>query len=65
MSNFRKIRHKNGSFLANDIRLVCVETIKFVGDGGTINGLEFIVPDDEAHISDRWRRGNHKLGIFM
>ena len=65
MSNFGKIRHRNGSFLANDIRLVCVETIKVVDDDGTINGLEFIVPDDKAHISDRWRRGSHKLGIFM
>ena len=52
-------------FLADDIHLDRVNTIKVVGNGDTINGLEFIVPDNEAWISDRWRRGSHKLGIFM
>ena len=57
MSNFEKIHHRNGSFLADDIRLDRVETIKVVGEEGTVNGLEFIVPGDEAWINDRWRRG--------
>ena len=48
MSNFGKIRHRNGSFLVNDIRLDRAETIKVVNDGSIVNGLEYIVLDDEA-----------------
>ena len=56
MSNFGKIHRRNGSFLADDIGLNHVETIKAIGDVDTINGLEFIVPDDEVQISDQWMR---------
>ena len=55
MSNFGKIRRRNGSFLAGDIFLDRLETIKVVGgDGGTVNGLEFIVPNSEARITNHW-----------
>ena len=53
MSNFRKIHHRNGSFLADDIRLDRAEIIKVVGEESTVNGLEFIVLGDEAWISDQ------------
>ena len=57
MSNFEKIRHRNGSFLADDICFDHVETIKVVGEEGTVNGLQFIVSGEEAQICDQWRRG--------
>ena len=58
MSNFRKICRKNGSFLADDILLDRLETIRVTGgEGGIVNGLEFIVPSSEAHITDHWRGG--------
>ena len=52
MSNFGRIRCKDDSFLADDIRLDRVETIKVAGEGGNKNGLEFTVPGNEARISD-------------
>ena len=56
MSSFGKIHRRNGSFLASDIFLDCLETIRVTGgDSGTINGLEFIVPSSEARITDHWR----------
>ena len=56
MSNFRKICRKNGSFLADDILLDRLETIRVTGgEGGIVNGLEFIVPNNEARITDHWR----------
>ena len=48
MSNFGKVNRRNGSFLEDDIHLDRAETIKVVGDGGIVNGLEYIVPNDEA-----------------
>ena len=55
-SNFGKIHRKNDSFLADDIFLDRLETIRVVdGDSGTVNGLEFIVPNSEARIIDHWR----------
>ena len=53
MSNFGKIRRKNDSFLVDDIRLDRIETIKTVGEDGTVNGLQFSVPDEKAQISDQ------------
>ena len=56
MSNFGKIRRRNDFFLANDIFLDRLETIRVAGgDGGIVNGLEFIVPNSEAKITDHWR----------
>ena len=55
-SNFEKIHRENGSFLADDIFLDWVETIKVAGDEGVQNGLEFLVPGNDARISDQWRR---------
>ena len=53
MLNFRKIHRRNDFFLADDIFLDRLETIRVVGgDGGTVNGLEFIVPNSEARITD-------------
>ena len=53
MSNFGKIHRKNGSFLAGDIFLDRLETIRVVGrEGGIVNGLEFIVPSSEARLTD-------------
>ena len=52
MSNFGKIHHKNGSYLADDIRLNCAETIKVFGEDGTMLGLLFSFPSKEARISD-------------
>ena len=46
MSNFGKIRRKNGSFLVEDIRLDCAETIKVLGEDATVMGLSFSVPDE-------------------
>ena len=57
MSNFLRIRRKDDSFLADDIRLDRVETIKVADEGGNKNGLEFTVPGNEARISDWWRTG--------
>ena len=58
MSNFGKIRHRNGSFLVDYIFLEHLETIKVVGgEGGIVNGLEFIVYSSEAHITDHWMGG--------
>ena len=53
MSNFERIRRRDGSFLADDIHLNHVETIKVAGEGGTRNGLEFIVLGNKAQINDR------------
>ena len=55
----------NGFFLAKDIRLDRTETIKVVDEEGTVNGLQFIVPNEEAWISDQWKRGSRRLDIFM
>ena len=53
MSNFGKIRRRNDFFLADDIFLDRLETIRVAGgDGGIVNGLEFIVPNSEATITD-------------
>ena len=52
MSNFGKIRRKDGSYLADDIRLDRVETIKVFGEKGTVIGLSFSVLNEEAQISD-------------
>ena len=52
-SNFGKIRRRNDSFLAGDIFLDHLETIRVIGgEGGTVNGLEFIVSSNEARITD-------------
>ena len=64
MSNFGKVHHRNGSFLADDICLYCTETIKVVGEEGTVNGLQFTVFNEEARISDQWRRGELQTGHF-
>ena len=53
MSNFGKIHRRNSSFLADDIHLDRVKTIKVVSDVDTINGLEFIVLDGETQINDQ------------
>ena len=65
MSNFGKIRRRNDSFLAGDIFLDLLETIRVAsGDGGTVNGLEFIVPSSKARITDHWRgRGVSKRSL--
>ena len=65
MSNFGKFFRNDGSFLEDDAYLDRVETIKFFGKSDTVIGLPFLVLDEKASISDQWRRGNHKLGIFM
>ena len=53
MSNFEKIRRRNGSFLAGDIFLDRLETIRVVGgDGGIVNGLEFNISSSESRITD-------------
>ena len=52
MSNFGKIRCKNDTFLADDICLDCVETIKVAVKEGAKNGLDFIVPSNDTRISD-------------
>ena len=55
MSDFGKIRRRNGSFLAGDIFLDRLETIRVAGrDDGTVNGLEFIL-SSESRITDHWR----------
>ena len=47
-SSFAKIR-KNGVFLAGEIRLDRLETIRVAGDEeGNVNGLNFIVPDRKS-----------------
>ena len=48
----------------DDIHLNRVKTIRVVGDVDTINGLEFIVPDSEARISDQWKRGESQTMHF-
>ena len=69
LSNFSKI-HKNSIFLASDIPLDRFETIKAVeGEEGDRNGLVFIVPHNEAWITNHWRRDgesqtNHFHVIF-
>ena len=65
MSNFGKIHRRNGSFLADDIRLGRVETIKVVDEKSTINGLEFIVPSDEVGLVIDRGGESRRLGIFM
>ena len=64
MSNFGKIRHKNDSFLADDIRLDRAETIKVFGEDDTIMGLSFLVPCEEARINDQWRKGESQTRHF-
>ena len=55
-SSFDKVRRKNGSFYAGDIRLDPFETIRVVGEAeGVRDGLEFTVPGREARITDFWR----------
>ena len=50
-SSFAKIRLKNGSFYAGDIRLDPFETIRVVGETeGVRDGLEFTVPGKEARV---------------
>ena len=64
-SNFGKIRRKNGTFLADDICLNRVETIKVASEDGAKNGLEFIVPRSDAWINDQWKEvGKSKTGHF-
>ena len=53
--NFWKIRCKNDSFLAGDIFLDHLETIKVASEEGNRNGLEFIIPSSDARITDHWR----------
>ena len=54
-SNLSKIR-KNGVFLVSDIPLDCFETIRAVeGEERDRNGLAFIVPRNEARITNHWR----------
>ena len=52
MFGFDRIRHKNGAYFADDIRLDREENIKVFGENGTLMGLEFIVLGGEACISD-------------
>ena len=55
-SSFAKIRRKNGSFYAGDIRLDPFETIRVVGEAeGVKDGLVFTVSGKEARITDHWR----------
>ena len=55
-SSFAKIRRKNGSFYASDIRLDPFETIRVVGEAERLkDGLEFTVPEKKARITDHWR----------
>ena len=67
MSNFGKIHRRNGSFLVGDIFLDRLETIRVVGgEGGTVNGLEFIVSSSEARITDHIREeGSLRWVTFM
>ena len=54
-SSFAKVR-KNGVFLAGEIRLDRLETIRVAGDEKeNVNRLNFIVSDREARITDHWR----------
>ena len=64
MSNVGRICRRDDSFLADDICLDRVETIKVVGEKGTRNGLGFIVLNNEARISDQWRMGKSQTGHF-
>ena len=65
-SNFGKIYRKNGFFLADDIFLDCLETIKVVDKEGNRNGLEFIVLNNDAQINDQWKGvGESQTGSFM
>ena len=68
-SSFVKIRRKNDSFYAGDIRLDPFETIRVVGEAeGMRDGLVFTVPWKEARITDHWRETilvKHKLVTFM
>ena len=66
-SSFAKIRRKNGSFYADDIRLDPFETIRVVGEAeGVRDGLEFTIPEKKARVTNHWR-GMVKLRrvIFM
>ena len=56
MSDFDRIRHKNGAYFVDNIRLDREENIKAFGENDTLMWLEFIVLGGEAHISDSWRR---------
>ena len=52
-SSFDKVRRKNDSFYAGDIRLDPFETIRVVGEAeGWRDGLEFTVTEKEARIID-------------
>ena len=54
-SSFAKVR-KNDVFLAGEIRLDRLETIRIVEDEeGNVNGLNFTVPNPEARNTDHWR----------
>ena len=64
MSGFGRIRHGDGSFMANDIRLDHGKMIKVFGKNGTLMGLPFLVPDREARISDSWKREKSQIGHF-
>ena len=56
MYGFDRIHRKNGFYFANDTRLDRKESIKVFGENGTLIRLEFIVPGEEARISDSWKR---------
>ena len=52
MCGFDRIRHKDDSFFTDDIHLDREESMKAFGANDTLMGLEFLVPDEEARISD-------------
>ena len=61
-SSFDKVRRKNGSFYAGDIRLDPFETIRVVGEAeGVKDGLEFTVPGKEGGTV----LVKHRLVTFM
>ena len=63
-SNFEKIRRTNGSFLADDIFLDRLETIKVAGEEGIRNGLKFLILNSDTCISNQWKRGESQTGHF-
>ena len=64
MSNFGKVRCRDGFFLVDGIHLDRIETIRVVGEEGFRNGLQFMVLGNEAHISDQWKSGESQTGHF-
>ena len=52
MFGFDRIHCQNNSYFVDDIRLDREESIKVFGENGTLMGLEFIVSDGEARISE-------------